>query len=47
MTVDVPRLLKMPKAATMGVNRFVLLEPNVVKLHMELPPPSLEDHRRT
>ena len=29
----------------MGVNRFVLLEPNVVKLHMELPPPSLEDHR--
>jgi uncharacterized 2Fe-2S/4Fe-4S cluster protein (DUF4445 family) len=45
MTVDVPRLMKMPKAATMGVNRFVLLEPNVVKLHMELPPPSLQDHR--
>jgi uncharacterized 2Fe-2S/4Fe-4S cluster protein (DUF4445 family) len=45
MTVDVPRLLKMPKAATMGVGRFVLLEPNVVKLFLELPPPSLEDHR--
>lgn len=42
---DVPRLMKMPKAATMGVGRFVLLEPNVVKLHLELPPPSLEDHR--
>jgi uncharacterized 2Fe-2S/4Fe-4S cluster protein (DUF4445 family) len=37
--------MKMPKAATMGVGRFVLLEPNVVKLYLELPPPSLEDHR--
>jgi uncharacterized 2Fe-2S/4Fe-4S cluster protein (DUF4445 family) len=45
MTVEVPRLMKMPKAATMGVGRFVLLEPNVVKLYLELPPPSLEDHR--
>ena len=45
MTVDVPRLMKMPKAATMGVGRFVLLEPNVVKLFLELPSPSLEDHR--
>jgi uncharacterized 2Fe-2S/4Fe-4S cluster protein (DUF4445 family) len=45
MTIDVPRLMKMPKAATMGVGRFVLLEPNVVKLYLELPPPSLEDHR--
>jgi uncharacterized 2Fe-2S/4Fe-4S cluster protein (DUF4445 family) len=45
MTVDVPRLMKMPKAATMGVGRFVLLEPNVVKLYLELAPPSLEDHR--
>ena len=42
---EVPRLMKMPKAATMGVGRFVLLEPNVVKLYLELPPPSLEDHR--
>jgi uncharacterized 2Fe-2S/4Fe-4S cluster protein (DUF4445 family) len=45
MKVDVPRLMKMPKAATMGVGRFVLLEPNVVKLYLELPPASLEDHR--
>ena len=45
MTVEVPRLMKTPKAATMGVGRFVLLEPNVVKLYLELPPPSLEDHR--
>ena len=45
MTVEVPRLMKMPKAATMGVGRFVLLEPNVVKRSFELPPPSLEDHR--
>ena len=45
MTVDVPRLMKMPKAATMGVGRFVLLEPNVVKLRLELAEPSLEDHR--
>jgi uncharacterized 2Fe-2S/4Fe-4S cluster protein (DUF4445 family) len=45
MTVEVPRLMKMPKAATMGVGRFVLLEPNVVKRHFDLPPPSLEDHR--
>ncbi len=45
MTVDVPRLMKMPKAATMGVGRFVLLEPNVVKLFVELAEPSLQDHR--
>jgi uncharacterized 2Fe-2S/4Fe-4S cluster protein (DUF4445 family) len=45
MTVEVPRLMKMPKAATMGVGRFVLLEPNVVKRYFELSPPSLEDHR--
>jgi uncharacterized 2Fe-2S/4Fe-4S cluster protein (DUF4445 family) len=45
MTIEVPRLMKMPKAATMGVGRFVLLEPNVVKLYLELPPASLEDHR--
>ena len=45
MTVEVPRLMKMPKAATMGVGRFVLLEPNVVKHYFELTPPSLEDHR--
>src|SRR5204863_4250595 len=45
MTVEVPRPLTTPKAATMGVGRFVLLEPNVIKLFLRLPPPSLEDHR--
>jgi uncharacterized 2Fe-2S/4Fe-4S cluster protein (DUF4445 family) len=45
MTVEVPRLMKMPKAATMGVGRFVLLEPNVAKLRLELEAPSLADHR--
>ncbi|HTG48085.1 MAG TPA: ASKHA domain-containing protein [Actinomycetota bacterium] len=45
MTVEVPRLQSMPRAATMGVGRFVLLEPNVVKVRLELPPPSLEDPR--
>ncbi len=45
MTVEVPRIMTMPKAATMGVGRFVLLEPNVAKLLLDLPPPSLDDHR--
>jgi uncharacterized 2Fe-2S/4Fe-4S cluster protein (DUF4445 family) len=44
-TCDVPALLRTPKAATMGVGRFVLLEPNVQKLALELDPPTLEDHR--
>lgn len=42
---EVPRLMRMPKAATMGVGRFVLLEPNVQKLHLELEPATLEDAR--
>jgi uncharacterized 2Fe-2S/4Fe-4S cluster protein (DUF4445 family) len=45
MTVEVPRPLATPKAATMGVGRFVLLEPNVVKLFLTLPEPTLADHR--
>jgi uncharacterized 2Fe-2S/4Fe-4S cluster protein (DUF4445 family) len=45
MVVEVPRLMHMPKAATMGVGRFVLLEPNVAKLFLELAEPSLADHR--
>jgi len=45
MTVEVPRLLHPPRAATMGVGRFVLLEPNVQKLMLELPAPSVDDHR--
>ncbi len=42
---EVPRLMHTPKAATMGVGRFVLLEPNVQKLLLELAPPTLEDAR--
>jgi uncharacterized 2Fe-2S/4Fe-4S cluster protein (DUF4445 family) len=45
ITCDVPALMRTPKAATMGVGRFVLLEPNVRKLVVELDPPTLEDHR--
>ena len=41
---EVPRLMRPPKSATMGVNRFVLLEPNVQKVVLELSEPSLEDH---
>jgi uncharacterized 2Fe-2S/4Fe-4S cluster protein (DUF4445 family) len=41
----VPDLMRAPKAATMGVSRFVLLEPNVHKVHVTLPHPSLEDAR--
>ncbi|MEX0991481.1 MAG: ASKHA domain-containing protein [Actinomycetota bacterium] len=42
---DVPRLISNPKAATMGVNRFVLLEPNVWKGVVDMTPPTLEDAR--
>ena len=42
---EVPRLMHTPKAATMGVNRFVLLEPNVQKLFLSLDPPSMQDAR--
>jgi uncharacterized 2Fe-2S/4Fe-4S cluster protein (DUF4445 family) len=44
-TCEVPALLRTPKAATMGVGRFVLLEPNVRKLLLDLDAPSLEDRR--
>lgn len=44
-TCEVPNLQVMPKAATMGVGRFVLLEPNVQKVVVRIAPPSLEDHR--
>jgi uncharacterized 2Fe-2S/4Fe-4S cluster protein (DUF4445 family) len=44
-TVTVPELLRVPKAATMGVNRLVLLDPNVRKVYVELSEPSLEDQR--
>lgn len=42
---EVPRLMRTPKAATMGVGRFVLLEPNVQKLLLELDEPSIDDPR--
>ena len=41
----VPALMRVPKAATMGLSRFVLLEPNVHKIHLVLSEPSLEDVR--
>lgn len=41
----VPALMHAPKAATMGLSRFVLLEPNVHKTHLTLDPPTLEDAR--
>jgi uncharacterized 2Fe-2S/4Fe-4S cluster protein (DUF4445 family) len=44
-TVTVPELLRVPKAATMGVNRLVLLDPNVRKVFVELAEPTLEDQR--
>ena len=42
---EVPRLMRTPKAATMGVGRFVLLEPNVQKLLLRLDEPTMEDPR--
>ena len=45
MVVDVPRAMSVPKAATMGVGRFVLLEPNAVKYVLAISPPTLEDAR--
>ena len=44
-TVNVPELQRVPKAATLGVNRLVLLDPNVRKVFVELSEPSLEDQR--
>lgn len=41
----VPSLMRAPKAATMGLSRFVLLEPNVHEIHLVLPEPTLEDVR--
>jgi uncharacterized 2Fe-2S/4Fe-4S cluster protein (DUF4445 family) len=43
--VTVPELLRVPKAATMGVNRLVLLDPNVRKVFVELTEPGLDDQR--
>src|SRR5438309_374896 len=41
----VPHLLRVPKAATMGLGRLVVLDPNVRKVHLELAEPDLGDQR--
>ncbi len=45
MTCEVPQLLRVPKAATMGLGRLVILDPNVRKVYLELTEPSMEDQR--
>jgi uncharacterized 2Fe-2S/4Fe-4S cluster protein (DUF4445 family) len=45
MICEVPQLLRVPKAATMGLGRLVILDPNVRKVYIELVEPSLEDQR--
>src|SRR5438067_1075766 len=45
MTVEVPQLLRVPKAATMGLGRLVILDPNVRKVYLELGEPTMEDQR--
>jgi uncharacterized 2Fe-2S/4Fe-4S cluster protein (DUF4445 family) len=42
---EVPRLMTSPKAALLGYGQHVLLDPNVLKLHLQLEPPTLEDQR--
>jgi uncharacterized 2Fe-2S/4Fe-4S cluster protein (DUF4445 family) len=42
---EVPQLLRVPKAATMGLGRLVILDPNVRKVYFELVAPTLEDQR--
>jgi len=45
MVCEVPQLLRVPKAATMGLGRLVILDPNVRKVYLDLSEPSLEDQR--
>ncbi len=45
MTCEVPQLLRVPKAATMGLGRLVILDPNVRKVYFELAEPTLHDQR--
>src|SRR5438105_8219041 len=45
MTCEVPQLLRVPKAATMGLGRLVILDPNVRKVYFELQEPSMDDQR--
>ncbi|HZD80179.1 MAG TPA: ASKHA domain-containing protein [Actinomycetota bacterium] len=42
---EVPRPMRTPKAATMGVGRFVLLEPNVRRIVLPMEAPTLDDAR--
>ncbi len=45
LTCEVPQLLRVPKAATMGLGRLVILDPNVRKVLLQLEMPSLHDQR--
>jgi len=45
LTCEVPQLLRVPKAATMGLSRLVIIDPNVRKVYLELAEPDLEDQR--
>ncbi|MGA7911252.1 MAG: ASKHA domain-containing protein [Candidatus Dormiibacterota bacterium] len=45
MTCEVPQLLRVPKAATMGLGRLVILDPNIRKVYLELAEPTLRDQR--
>src|SRR5207249_12120964 len=45
MRCEVPQLLRVPKAATMGLGRLVILDPNVRKVYVELKEPTLHDQR--
>jgi uncharacterized 2Fe-2S/4Fe-4S cluster protein (DUF4445 family) len=45
MTCEVPQLLRVPKAATMGLGRLVILDPNVRKVYLQLAEPTLDDQR--
>ncbi len=43
--VEIPRLLTVLNAAVIGTGRHVHLAPNVHKVHLRLPQPSLDDQR--
>jgi uncharacterized 2Fe-2S/4Fe-4S cluster protein (DUF4445 family) len=45
MICEVPQLLRVPKAATMGLSRLVIIDPNVRKVYLELTEPDLDDQR--
>src|SRR6266700_3454753 len=45
MTCEVPQLLRVPKAATMGLGRLVILDPNVRAVYLERTAPTLADQR--